>query len=86
LWKSENKRGDLLLHLRSHHQSDLSIKFQDKLREHERLTISELERLTEANRNTLKVRLRELAQAGQISKLGQGRATWYARKADGKGH
>ena len=50
------------------------------LREHERLTIAELERLTEANRNTLKVQLRELTQAGQIEKHGQARATWYSLK------
>ena len=45
----------------------LSITILKLLREHERLTIAELERLTEANRNTLKVRLRELTQA-----------TWYS--------
>jgi predicted transcriptional regulator len=39
-----------------------------------------MERLTEANRNTLKVRLRELTQAGQIAKYGQAQATWYSLK------
>lgn len=58
----------------------LSVTILKLLREHERLTISELERLTEANRNTLKLRLRELTQAEQISKHGQGRATWYTLK------
>lgn len=48
------------------------------LREHDQLTISELERLTGANRNTLKVRLRELTQAGHIAKHGQARATRYS--------
>lgn len=47
------------------------------LREHERLTISELARLTGANKNTLKVRLRELTRDGQIAKHGQARATRY---------
>lgn len=56
----------------------LSLTILKLLREHERLTISELERLTEANRNTLKVRLRELRQAGQIAKHGQGRASCYS--------
>jgi Fic family protein len=40
----------------------LSIRILSLLREHERLTISDLENLTAANRNTLKVRLRELTQ------------------------
>ncbi|HEY7543540.1 MAG TPA: Fic family protein [Blastocatellia bacterium] len=56
----------------------LSLTILKLLREHERLTISELERLTGANKNTLKVRLRELTEAQHISKHGQARATWYA--------
>lgn len=55
----------------------LSLTILKLLREHERLTISELARLTGANKNTLKVRLRELTQAGQIAKHGQARATRY---------
>lgn len=55
----------------------LSLAILKLLREHERLTISELERLTGANKNTLKVRLRELTRAGQIAKRGQARATGY---------
>ncbi|MBX3278513.1 MAG: Fic family protein [Acidobacteria bacterium] len=47
------------------------------LREHGRLTISDLERLTGANKNTLKVRLRELTEARHIARHGQARATWY---------
>ena len=56
----------------------LSLAILKLLRDHEQLTISELERLTGANKNTLKVRLRELTQAGQIVKHGQARATRYA--------
>lgn len=55
----------------------LSVTILQLLREHEYLTISELERLTGANKNTLKVRLRELRQAEQIAKHGQARATRY---------
>ena len=55
----------------------LSLTILKLLREHERLTISELARLTGANKNTLKVRLRELTQAGQIARHGQARATRY---------
>jgi len=55
----------------------LSVMILKLLREHERLTISELERLTGANKNTLKVRLRELTQSQHIAKHGQARATRY---------
>lgn len=55
----------------------LSLTILKLLREHDQLTISELERLTGANKNTLKVRLRELTQAGQIARRGQARATRY---------
>jgi len=56
----------------------LSVTILRLLREHEQLTISELERLTGANKNTLKVRLRELTKDGQITKHGQARATRYS--------
>lgn len=43
----------------------------------ERLTAAEIETLTGANRNTLKVRLRELVAAGNLRQHGKARATWY---------
>jgi len=52
------------------------------LKEHERLTIGEIETLTEANRNTLKVRLRELARDNFIEKNGQARSTFYRLKGE----
>jgi DNA-binding IclR family transcriptional regulator len=55
----------------------LSLSVIALLREHERLTGSELERLTGANRNTLKVRLRELVEYRHIHRNGKGKATWY---------
>ena len=51
------------------------------LREHERLTIAEIEVLTKANRNTLKVRLRELVRDNFIGQHGQARSTWYSLKS-----
>ena len=33
--------------------------------------------LTGANQDTLKVRLRELVNAGRLQRHGKGRATWY---------
>ena len=55
----------------------LSVRILVLLREHDRLTISDLERLTGGNRNTLKVRLRELITSRHITRQGKARATWY---------
>ena len=56
----------------------LSVKVLKLFDEHERLTISEIVQLTGANQNTLKVRLRELVNAGRIQRHGKGPATWYS--------
>jgi DNA-binding IclR family transcriptional regulator len=50
------------------------------LKDHAELTIAEIESLTKANRNTLKVRLRELVRDGLIEQNGQARATFYRLK------
>lgn len=50
------------------------------LREHGELGIAEIESLTGANRNTLKVRLRELVKENFIEQNGQARATFYRLK------
>jgi predicted transcriptional regulator len=55
----------------------LSLEILSLLREHERLGISELESLTGANRNTLKVRLRELTEGQHIARHDRGKATSY---------
>ena len=55
----------------------LSVRILALLREHDRLTISDLERLTGGNKNTLKVRLRELIASQHIKRQGKARATWY---------
>ncbi len=51
------------------------------LKEHERLSIAEIETLTNANRNTLKVRLRELVRDNYIEQNGKARSTRYRLKA-----
>lgn len=56
----------------------LSAEILSLLREHERLNISEIQTLTKANRNTIKVRLRELVNGKHIEKHGKARATWYS--------
>jgi hypothetical protein len=55
----------------------LSLEILSLLREHERLGISDLERLTGANKNTLKVRLRGLTEFRHVSRHGKGKATYY---------
>lgn len=55
----------------------LSMQILRLLQEHKRLTIADLVRLTGANQNTLKVRLRELVTSGHIERHGKARGTWY---------
>jgi len=47
------------------------------VREHGRLTLSDAETLTKANRNTLKLHLKQLVRAGHLQLLGRGRNSWY---------
>jgi Fic family protein len=56
----------------------LSLQILKVLRSEERLTIAQLASITGANRNTLKVRLRELVAAGRVRQHGKARATWYS--------
>ena len=55
----------------------LSVQVLELLREHRRLTISEIVEHTGASQNTLKVRLRELVESGRVQRHGKARATWY---------
>jgi Fic family protein len=57
---------------------ELSLQVLEALREKERLTIAQLTSITGANRNTLKVRLRELVADGRVRQHGKARATWYS--------
>ena len=56
--------------------SDVSRQVLKALREQERLTNAQLASITGANRNTLKVRLRELLAEGRIRRHRKARATW----------
>lgn len=58
--------------------SELSRQVLEALRAQERLTIARLAAVTGANRNTLKLRLRELVASGRIRRHGKARATWYS--------
>lgn len=57
---------------------ELSLQILTALRANARLTIAQLAAITGANRNTLKVRLRELVAAGRLRQHGKARATWYS--------
>ena len=46
-------------------------------RQHGRLTVTTALAITKANRNTLKLHLRQLVQAGRLQLLGRGRSSWY---------
>jgi hypothetical protein len=56
----------------------LSLLVPKALRTQERLTMAQLAWITGANRNTLKVRLRERVADGRIRQHGKARATWYS--------
>jgi Fic family protein len=47
------------------------------VRQHGRLTLADALTLTKANRNTLKLHLRQLVHAGRLELLGRGRSSWY---------
>jgi Fic family protein len=49
----------------------------DLARQHGRLTLTTALAVTKANRNTLKLHLRQLVQAGRLQLLGRGRSSWY---------
>lgn len=56
----------------------LSLQVLKALRKKERLTTAQLAAITGANRNTLKLRLRELVADGRVRRHGKARATWYS--------
>jgi len=56
---------------------ELSEQILSIIKEHGRLTIADIEAITRANRNTIKVRLRELVTDGFLVKHGKAKATRY---------
>ena len=57
----------------------LSVDVLELFQNEKRLTLSEIVELTNANRNTVKVRIRELVKSGHLNQHGKARATWYSR-------
>jgi Fic family protein len=57
---------------------ELSVQIVEYAREHGRVTIGEMARLTGTSRNTLKQHFRQLQDKGHIVLHGSGRGAWYA--------
>jgi Fic family protein len=57
--------------------SALDEKLLTLAKSHGRLTLASAEKLTKANRNTLKLHLRQLVGSGRMRLLGRGRSSWY---------
>ncbi|MCB1513179.1 MAG: winged helix-turn-helix transcriptional regulator, partial [Hyphomicrobiaceae bacterium] len=56
---------------------ELSLQIIEAIRDRGRMTISEIVKLTGANRNTVKKHLAALTAANHITQQGIGKGTWY---------
>ena len=61
-------------------RSDLSVRILHEIKERGAITISEIEIITAANRNTIKLELKTLVKDGMIELVGGGRASKYIWK------
>jgi Fic family protein len=57
---------------------ELAVQIVDHARQHGRVTIGDMIRVTGASRNTLKEHFRRLIQQGHLKQHGTGKGTWYA--------
>ena len=57
---------------------ELSVQILELCREHGRVTVGDVTRVTGASRNTIKDHLKALTKAGHIELHGAGRGTWYS--------
>ena len=57
---------------------ELAVQILDHARNHGRVTIGDMIRLTGVSRNTLKEHFRKLAENGHIVRHGNGKDSWYA--------
>ena len=56
---------------------ELSLQLLELARERGRLTVADAVTITGANRNTVKLHLRKLVEAGHFAQYGAGRGVWY---------
>ena len=59
---------------------ELSLKIVEFAREHGRVTIGDVIKLTGVSRNTLKQHFRNLVALGHLNQQGGGRGVWYELK------
>lgn len=57
---------------------ELAVQILDQVREHGRVTIGDMVKLTGASRNTLKEHFRTLVERGHLAMHGKGRGVWYS--------
>lgn len=57
---------------------ELAVRILEQARQHGRVTMGDMIRLTGANRNTLKEHFRRLVKQGHLTPHGTGKGTWYA--------
>jgi len=57
---------------------ELAVKIIDHARQHGRVTMGDMIRITGASRNTLKEHFRNLLKQGHLAQHGRGKGTWYA--------
>lgn len=60
--------------------SPLSEQILQLIKDHGRITVRDVETMTRANRNTIKVHIRDLKADGYLLQHGQGKGTWYTLK------
>ncbi|QYZ64685.1 MAG: Fic family protein [Gammaproteobacteria bacterium (ex Lamellibrachia satsuma)] len=58
---------------------ELSVKILELVKEHGRLTVSQIVQITGANRNTVKKHLQSLVSTQHLAQHGKGKGTWYGR-------
>lgn len=58
---------------------ELSVKILELAKERGRITIGEIVKFTDANRNTVKKHLQSLVSGGHLSQHGTGKGTWYGQ-------
>ncbi len=57
---------------------ELSVQILDQAREHGRVSIGDMSKITAANRNTLKKHFRALVEQGHLAMHGKGPGVWYS--------
>ena len=59
---------------------ELSVKILEQAREHGRVTIGDMVKITGTSRNTLKEHFKQLVERGHLTLHGKGRGVWYSMK------